>query len=248
MSGADERQAAQWTEARRWFAFGDEDLRTAEVCLAGEPPLLGPGAYRRGPRASAVHAAAAAAVAGGFQFQGNRSARRPSSTASIRKPGSKTFSAGSPTTPPAVSPTYCPGTGAPNLSRHQRQRGARRDDEHPAQSAPRSFHQRRGPAPARPRAGANPAPGRRCRQQERQRIAHPRLLATDRDNPPIAVMDDVPRTAIAAGAWALDLLDDPASPSQQRLGNRPFVVKVTPPLQPVRRKTWHRLERRPQPA
>lgn len=45
MSELDDREAAQWREARRWFAFVEEDLRAAEACLAMDPPVVGPSAY-----------------------------------------------------------------------------------------------------------------------------------------------------------------------------------------------------------
>lgn len=45
MSAPDDRRRAQWAEARRWFAHVDEDLKTAELCLTGDPPVLGSGAY-----------------------------------------------------------------------------------------------------------------------------------------------------------------------------------------------------------
>jgi len=35
----------QWEEAERWFAFADLDIRTARVCMAASPPLLGSAAY-----------------------------------------------------------------------------------------------------------------------------------------------------------------------------------------------------------
>lgn len=45
MSAPPELNTAQWQEALRWFDHADDDLRTAEVCAAADPPLLGPGAY-----------------------------------------------------------------------------------------------------------------------------------------------------------------------------------------------------------
>lgn len=45
MSEDDDRAAAQWSEALRWFAYVDQDLQAAELCAAAEPLLLGPGAY-----------------------------------------------------------------------------------------------------------------------------------------------------------------------------------------------------------
>lgn len=45
MSEAEDSRAAQWAEARRWFEFVENDLRTAEACLAAKPILLGSAAY-----------------------------------------------------------------------------------------------------------------------------------------------------------------------------------------------------------
>lgn len=45
MSGTDPTIAAQWTEAKRWFAKANEDRRSAQLMLSDDPPLLDPAAY-----------------------------------------------------------------------------------------------------------------------------------------------------------------------------------------------------------
>lgn len=45
MSGTDPASAAQWAEARRWFAKANEDRRSARLMLSDDPPLLDPAAY-----------------------------------------------------------------------------------------------------------------------------------------------------------------------------------------------------------
>lgn len=45
MSGVDPQTAAQWAEARRWFAKAAEDLCIAGLAMAADPPLLDPAAY-----------------------------------------------------------------------------------------------------------------------------------------------------------------------------------------------------------
>ncbi|MGQ0665114.1 MAG: HEPN domain-containing protein [Pseudomonadota bacterium] len=45
MRGRDPGALEQWREARRWFDIADEDLRTARICLTGQPPALASAAY-----------------------------------------------------------------------------------------------------------------------------------------------------------------------------------------------------------
>lgn len=45
MNGTDPALAAQWVEARRWFAKAGEDRRSAVLALGDDPPLLDPAAY-----------------------------------------------------------------------------------------------------------------------------------------------------------------------------------------------------------
>lgn len=45
MSGADPGSAAQWVEARRWFAKAIEDLQMADLTMGSDPPLTEPAAY-----------------------------------------------------------------------------------------------------------------------------------------------------------------------------------------------------------
>ena len=38
-------EAVQWAEAHRWFAYAEEDIRTAEVCLEVTPQLVNAAAF-----------------------------------------------------------------------------------------------------------------------------------------------------------------------------------------------------------
>jgi hypothetical protein len=82
--------------------------------------------------------------------------------------------------------------------------------------------------------------------QERQRIASPRKIAADRDDPTTMMMHDLAWTPVAAGARTPDLLDDPAGPTQQRFSHRPLVLESSLPLQPIRGQSGDCFERRPQ--
>jgi HEPN domain-containing protein len=45
MSGSNQDDAAQWEEARRWFAIAEQDLRVVRLCLQARPPASAAAAY-----------------------------------------------------------------------------------------------------------------------------------------------------------------------------------------------------------
>ena len=71
-------------------------------------------------------------------------------------------------------------------------------------------------------------------ESEIEGIAVPRSISAHGDDATVIVTDDPAGAAIATWARAPDLLDDAPGRSQIRFGERPFVLKESPPFQALR--------------